>query len=253
MPCIDPQAVPAGALAGYVTDPEGSDGALRQHIARCDACASEVKIMTSALARMNQRLSRFDCPDVTTIDAYVAGTLDGAARASLDAHLAGCSRCRDEVALTRQALAQDDPLLAWYGPGPAQRAVAAVRRLIAALVPPEVGEPALAVRLRGADDAMPLRTYAIEDVMITIRDADGSPATDGSRTLDGLISAASSPEIMSASLPIAALSLASASPARVAETEAEFGTFTLGPLAPGHYQVAFTLPDRVVVIEDLDL
>ena len=42
-----------------------------------------------------------DHPDDVTLDAYVEALLDPPARAALETHLAGCARCRDEVA--RQA------------------------------------------------------------------------------------------------------------------------------------------------------
>ena len=45
-----------------------------------------------------------DHPNESRIDAYVEGLLDARERAHVDAHLAGCDRCRDEVAAMRSLL-----------------------------------------------------------------------------------------------------------------------------------------------------
>ena len=43
-------------------------------------------------------------PDDVTLDAYVEELLEPVARAAIDAHLAACARCRDEVARQRELL-----------------------------------------------------------------------------------------------------------------------------------------------------
>lgn len=59
--------------------------------------------------------THFDCDDTETLVAYLYDDIDDAARAAVARHLAGCARCRDEVAAlggVRQALG------AWTPPVP---------------------------------------------------------------------------------------------------------------------------------------
>ncbi len=56
-------------------------------------------------------------PDDVTLDAWVEGTLPDAERASLDAHLAQCGRCRDEAARQRALLDSLRGLPASVNPG----------------------------------------------------------------------------------------------------------------------------------------
>jgi hypothetical protein len=72
-------------------------------------------------------------PDDTRLDAYVEDLLDAHERADVDAHLAGCARCRDEIAALRTLLERMRALPRSIDPGadlrPAIRAARDERRL----------------------------------------------------------------------------------------------------------------------------
>jgi hypothetical protein len=252
MECIDPTALPAGALAEFALDPENDDARVLQHIAQCAFCAGEVSQMRELSQRLGRRLQTFDCPDVATIDAFVASELDPAAARAVEEHLRICLRCTGDVRMARAALSAEEPLLSWSAPGSPPLLAQTLRRLVAVLVTPNPGaRPAAAIHLRGADEIAEPRVYQVEGVSIALRDAESSPAPGGQRTFDGILSVADDPAVANRGITIRVLDLAAKASEPVAETQAEFGAFTLGPLAPGRYQVIFTIGDREVVIDDL--
>src|SRR5204863_100271 len=66
---------------------------------------------------------------------YVNGRLDAAEQAEVEAHLAGCPRCRAELALERQLQALLAPPEAAPAGADAERGLAVLRRRIAAEAP----------------------------------------------------------------------------------------------------------------------
>lgn len=242
--CVDPQAVPAGALAAYALDPSG-DTQITQHLTICAACAKEVAAMQALHEHLTSRLTRFDCPPAEQIDAFAAGALPPSARAAVNAHVQSCARCTEEVRLAAQFLSEADPLLDWHAAG----IMARLRRVLATLQAPAPGaSPALA--LRGTQANSPL-TYVAEDVTLTLR-----YIHDQSPRLLGFIDVAAEPAVIEQPFSVRLLKLATddeTGPVPVAQSEAEDGAFELAPTPAGTYTLEVDLPDRQVVIEGIVL
>jgi len=63
-------------------------------------------ILRRLLGKGRFQRGRSDCPDEESLASYLAGRLSNETKESLEAHLAGCSFCVDEIVATRKA-AQD--------------------------------------------------------------------------------------------------------------------------------------------------
>jgi hypothetical protein len=93
-------------LPGFLADPRASGFAdFRDHYPRCAACAAEVRAWTELAARLAGAASAHPEPERLLRFADARGSLPAAERAALEAHLARCAACRDELA----ALADFEP------------------------------------------------------------------------------------------------------------------------------------------------
>src|SRR6266487_5986847 len=90
---------------------------------------------------LERRLFRYECPDEETIIAYALKDLPWTRRAALKKHIESCSRCSEEVEVTRTFLVPPPQLVftLWE----------TVERLIASLI---VESPALAPEIGGDTD-----------------------------------------------------------------------------------------------------
>ncbi|HEX8152352.1 MAG TPA: zf-HC2 domain-containing protein [Thermoanaerobaculia bacterium] len=121
------------------------DRALRvvRHLDTCRACGAAAK-SDPAVARSKSTLASLiadddaEHPDLdTTLTAYVDATLPAHELAGVDAHLAACPRCRDDVADLRsmQAAMQPPARRSWLWPAIAAAAVLILIALLAAQLP----------------------------------------------------------------------------------------------------------------------
>jgi hypothetical protein len=93
-------------LPGFLADPRAPGFAdFRDHYPRCAACAAEVRAWTELAARLAGAASAHPEPERLLRFADARGSLSAAERAALEAHLARCAACRDELA----ALADFEP------------------------------------------------------------------------------------------------------------------------------------------------
>ncbi|MCZ6624214.1 MAG: hypothetical protein O7B35_08295 [Deltaproteobacteria bacterium] len=62
------------------------------------------KILRGYLSQQRQIKERVGCPDEESLGGYLGGNLRGKAKEELEAHLAGCSFCVDEVVAAHKAM-----------------------------------------------------------------------------------------------------------------------------------------------------
>ncbi len=62
------------------------------------------KILRGYLSQQRQIKERAGCPDEESLGGYLGGNLRGKAKEELEAHLAGCSFCVDEVVAAHKAM-----------------------------------------------------------------------------------------------------------------------------------------------------
>lgn len=218
----------------------------------------------SALERLDAALVRVlwraDCPSPDTLLARAWQTLPAEEAAHVNAHLALCPRCRQEMALLAEAAdpsgapqptAPPEPATprpALPNPGRAlanatralaDSAVAGMRTFIAQLAP--ASEPALAP-LRGAAENL---IYEFEAGVLIL---DVQPAAPGKRTLEGqLLRSDAEPSHQGGWVH---LRLDDDS-APLAQPMDALGIFHFDELRPGVYSLRIEGPDFVVLVPSL--
>jgi Putative zinc-finger len=259
----DPPHAGEEALATYALQQEGdregqagADDVEARHIRECAQCQAEVARIELLLRQLDRQLYRLECPAVEQLTAYALGELGRAERRRIEAHVQGCTRCTDEVEVTRSVLAPADP-----AGGP----LAAVRRVLATLLPPQAAPasgPALSLRDRERPEAGENETpriFTAEGVEITLR----SETERGHSLLYGAIHREDEAEAGTTAIsvrlvqaPAEAAELtgpASREPTVVATADVALDAFELGPVPSGTYQLEVLLAVRVIVIPSLTL
>jgi hypothetical protein len=243
----DPSTAPVGGgphaaeelLALYALEPAQVDASASAHIRTCARCRSEVSWLTQVLTAADGTRDRAACPEVEQLVAYALGELRGAKGQAIAGHLHSCVQCAADIALTREQLSAAS--------GPAHAPLAAIRRVLAALVTTQAS-PALALRDATTDDTEP-QVYAAEGLEVAVRRlVDG--AHRGQHLLVGAIGA--SADTQSAALLARLLRLASdpaaTPPVLVAEVPITFDTFEFEAIPTGTYQFELLCDDRLIVI-----
>jgi anti-sigma factor ChrR (cupin superfamily) len=253
----DPPHASEEALARYALQQEedqaGADDVEAQHIRECAQCQAEVARTELLLRQLDRQLYRLECPPVEQLTAYALGELDNAERQRVKVHVQRCARCTDEVEVTRSVLAPADPAA-----GP----LAAVRRVLATLLPPQAAPasaPALSLRDRErpeADENETPRIFAADGVEVTLR----SETERGKSVLYGTLHRADEGDagttpisVRLVQAPAEAARPAVAEPSVVATADVALDAFELGPMPSGMYQLQVLLADRVIVIPALTL
>jgi hypothetical protein len=229
--CVEQGRITPEELSRFAMDP----GAVADH---------EVKYMRTLATTARQRLLRYDCLRTETIVSLAAGACSPAERANAEAHLRICARCTEEFQFAQSAEAMPDPLLGWTAPTMVERLATHVRRLIARLVSdiPTVATPALA--LRGVPVGERPQIFEAEDITVSVT----AERTRKGMLVTGIISA--QPDL---TLEGVLVRLVVPGAEAVVTEEVEQGAFQVGPVPVGVYDLEITLPDRVIVIEGLQL
>jgi hypothetical protein len=93
-------------LPGFLADPRAAEHAeFRDHYPRCAECAAEVRAWTELAVALGAAAGAHPEPERLLRFADAREVLPRDERAALEAHLAGCAACRDELA----ALARFEP------------------------------------------------------------------------------------------------------------------------------------------------
>lgn len=124
------------------------DAAVEAHLVQCAYCSARLAAMQRFERTLQVRLARRGCPDVSVLGNYVIDLLDIQDKRRLEAHLATCVRCAEELRIMRAALldqtatrrpdAESESASEWLG-----RLTVGLRRRIATILPLE---PRLALR-----------------------------------------------------------------------------------------------------------
>jgi anti-sigma factor RsiW len=140
MQCSVPPALTDDQISAAVDG--AADPAIQAHVARCPSCAQRLVKARQMEQSLRTRLYRWDCPPPQQLADYQLRRVDAGQAQAIEAHLAGCVRCTEELADLQQFLAADAPLEA---PRPAPMPASAWGALFARPQP----QPS-AVALRGA-------------------------------------------------------------------------------------------------------
>ena len=153
--CIAPDEIKEGDLMEYVegTAPQR----VRDHVARCPACAAQAAALAQVDHTLRERLFRASCPTADVLLGYVTRTLPAGERRRVARHIEECPHCAAEVQELEQAGVASVPTL-W------QQVARAARALIEAIaVPPR---PELVPALRGSSHH--LRLFRAGDLDIAL-------------------------------------------------------------------------------------
>jgi hypothetical protein len=240
-------------LAAYGMDRALVAPEVARHIESCPECRGDAERYARLAGAIERELYRADCYSPDALTAYVFGELPGKHWRAVEAHLAECRHCRDDVAVTREVFPAAPRLTLWD----------VARRVVAALVAPgPVLNPAF-VQKGGPGEHAPLQTFASreEGIEVRLERFEGAP---GEHYVTGRVTVTGA----EAEAPISARLLrvpaeGEAAGAQVAaealveeedgvEGEAE-GKFDLGPVPPGSYRLEVLLPDRLIEIASLTL
>jgi len=170
MECIAPHEIKEGDLLAYVEDAAAVPQRVRDHIARCPACAAQVKALAQVDCALQEHLFRAACPPPDDLLNYVTAMLPPDARAVVARHVADCPHCAADVRALEEA-GKTAP-----GPDLWQQVTRLARALIEAIPVPPRRE--LAAALRGAPQ--PMRLFRAGDLDIAL-DIVLSKAQDGKR------------------------------------------------------------------------
>lgn len=130
---------------------EVRDVAVEAHLVQCAYCSTRLAAMRRFERTLQARLARHSCPDVSALGDYALGLLDAEDERRLEAHLATCVRCAQELHIIREALLEQKAARPAQHPDAEPTSVgdrlmglvAGVQRKIASLLPME---PRLALR-----------------------------------------------------------------------------------------------------------
>ena len=227
--CTEPGAVTPEELVAHA---DGQAPAhVRVHLRLCAACRAEARGYAAWQRGLRRGLHRFDCPPALALGEYQLGVLPAEESRRIAAHAAACPRCAEELRSLRSFLAAE--------PGPAPGLAARARRLVARLVPAQLG-PATAA-LRGGRNA---QTYRADGIRVALT------PTPGRRGRGGLVGLVWSEDPAGAPLGGAARLVAADGLSHRAEIS-ELGNFAFADLAAGAARLELRLVDAVVVVADV--
>jgi hypothetical protein len=209
-------------LLGFLDDPRRQEFAeFREHYPRCRDCAAELRVWTELHAALRATRAASAHPEPEQLARYegAPGGLAPAERRALEAHLATCPACRDELRALRgwTPVARIDPASARAAaPAPRGEWLAALRRLLwhpalayallAAFVaptvyrqvvggPPVIEQPAKPAGLASSEEARPVEeapaadaargvapeTRPPEDIHAVAREPEPKPSAEPAR------------------------------------------------------------------------
>jgi hypothetical protein len=242
-------------LAAYGMDRTLVEPEVARHIADCPQCRREAERYARLAGAMEGELYRADCYAPNELTAYVFGELPAKQWRAVEAHLAECRHCREDVAVTRAVFPAAPRLTIWE----------VVRRVAAAFVAPGPALNPAFVQRGGPGEHEPLQTFASREEGIEVRlerfeGAPGEHYITGRVTVTG--EGAEAPisarllrmpaEGEAAGVQVAVEALIEEEDGVEGAGEAE-GKFDLGPVPPGAYRLEVLLPDRLIEIASLTL
>jgi hypothetical protein len=232
-PPDEPACVAPGTLSNddLVAAAGGEAGRrVREHLQTCPRCAARVAAYREQLDRLRAELFRADCPAPLVLGQHAASQLPPAEADAVAHHLAGCPHCQAEAATAAGFLDTPAPEML--------RLLQRLRRLVAQPLPVRAA--------RGRRGTISLR-YGAGDISLTLHPQPARRPRDhvqilgfveqAGATLESL--AGTSVRLLTRGQPIARAHLDT------------IGSFTLGPVAPGSYDLEVDTPGGTVVVASL--
>lgn len=227
--CVQPGAVDDEALIAAASGELGRR--VREHLQSCPRCAALVAAYQRDLQHVRARLFRADCPTPLELGRHALDQEAPERRAAITAHLAGCSYCAAELATATGYL--DAPAAVSLG------ALGGLRRLVALPLPVREGAGR---RWR----AITLR-YTAAEFTLTLHP---QPATKpkGRLQLLGFVERAGA---TLESLGGGQVRLLHRGTVTSRATLDEIGSFSLGPVEPGSYDLEIATSAGTLVVPSL--
>ncbi len=221
------------------------------HIDQCPVCQQRLATYTSLTAALLTKLHRRLCPSAVHLNYYCLGMVPEKERVSIASHLLDCPRCADEVVEIRRVQAAFEPL-----PPTVPSLRTAIRRLFATLVV----QQAQPVKRNDTQAAGWPRQYQAEALALSLhlaRQAGGELMLLGILTSSDPAETADVFEGVTVELYVAPGPLSAegreASEALLTTQVDDVGNLLLEPVPAGEYLLIIRLPDREIVIEDLNI
>src|SRR5689334_6461597 len=96
MQCSEPPALTDDQISAALDG--ASEPGVRDHLARCTSCARRLQQAQQIEQGLHRRLLRWDCPAPLELADYQLRRASPDEARAIELHLAGCARCRDELA-----------------------------------------------------------------------------------------------------------------------------------------------------------
>lgn len=223
------------------------------HVDQCSTCQQRLLAYTTMNTALLAKLRRSRCPTGGELCTYCLGMVSEQDRISIASHILECPTCADEVATLRQWQTGFDPF-----PESSPSLARAVRRLFATLV---VQQARSIPVTRGAQQSGSWpRQYQAGSLDLSLhlsRQASGDTMLLGILTSSDLAQTVDALEGLIVELYIAPGPLNAPDPDVVKpllSTQVDdVGNFLLEPVPAGEYILIIHLPDKEVVIEDLQI
>lgn len=181
MDCVHAMAPSDEELLRLVLDDEPLLQEAKEHLAGCSLCQQRLARYQHVDTFLVSRLYRSRCPEATKLNHYCAGMLSADEAIDIARHVEICLLCANEVADIRKILANFDP---FPEPEPVFASRAAIRRIIASLVP---WQPQLSLRNDGSSQPVWPRQYRAESLNLSLH---LSRSSNGEIMLLGLFTSA---------------------------------------------------------------
>ena len=233
--CIAPGEIKEGDLVKYV---EGTASQpVRDHIARCPACAAQVKALAQVDRALREGLFRASCPSADSLLGYVTRILPADEQRRVAQHVKECPHCAAEVRELEQAKTAPISLL-W------EQVLRTARAIIEAItVPPR---PELVPALRGSPHPLSLFRAGDLDIALGVEISGPGPVF----RIRGRVMKQGSPASQVIGHPVRLIRQDRV----VAHQEVdELGHFVFEGVSPGEYELVLDYNDADVVIQHIRL
>ncbi len=274
MECSEPGAIRDEEILAYLAG-EKVRPFVVQHLATCQHCAGQMAAYRRIELTLTSKLYRWDCPPSQVLGEYQLGLLSKELTAAVKNHLGMCVLCAAEVVTLTDFLAHDPiitervtvPSVSVQTSSPRnnhrsgqgvkslvdrlrEQSDTGVRRIIAALVPPQ---PRLAFQRDLAQVALWPRSYSAEDVNISIQVERGTNRRD-SIQLIGFVTRQGAPlEALQGTQVVLSAQDGPTPSASIHYTQTidELGNFVFASIAPTTYVLELQFPGSTIVIDQL--